>query len=96
MGTVVRIQAIESGKPTILYITVDDGNAGKAMINNSADSFARENHLVPIEPVLAKIKVRPGKPSSPEIQRIQFPLHFHGHVLFIKCKDLLLKTTLLA
>lgn len=32
------------------------------------------NNVVPIAPVLVKIKIRPGKPSSPEIQRIQFPL----------------------
>ena len=74
MGTVVKIQVNESNKPTILYIQFDDENAGKTLINSSANSFARENHLVPIEPVLAKIKVRPGKPSSPEIQRIQFPI----------------------
>ena len=30
--------------------------------------------MVPIEPVLAKIKIRPGKASSPEIQRAQFPV----------------------
>ena len=30
--------------------------------------------MVPIEPVLAKIKIRPGKASSPEIQRVQFPV----------------------
>ena len=29
---------------------------------------------MPIEPVLAKIKLGPGKPSSPEIQRVQFPV----------------------
>lgn len=29
---------------------------------------------MPIQPVLARIKVRPGKPSSPEIQRLQFPI----------------------
>ena len=46
--------------------------AGKITINTSSNSFATENRLVPIEPVLAKIKVRPGKASSPEIQRIQF------------------------
>ena len=27
-----------------------------------------------IQPVLARIKVTPGKPSSPEIQRLQFPI----------------------
>ena len=74
MGTVVKIQVNKSNKPTTLYIKFDDENAGKTMINSSANSFARENHLVPIEPVLAKIKVRPGKSSSPEIQRIQFPI----------------------
>jgi hypothetical protein len=96
MGTVVKIQVNGSNIPTILYIKFDDENAGKTMINSSANSFARENHLVPIEPVLAKFKVRPGKPSSPEIQRIQFLLHFHGHVLFIKFRVLLLKMLLLA
>ena len=29
---------------------------------------------MPIQPILARIKVRPGKPSSPEIKRIQFPI----------------------
>ena len=43
-------------------------------IRNSSSSFARENNLVPIKPVLARIKVRPGKPSSPEMQRLQFPV----------------------
>ncbi|CAB3998256.1 ATP-dependent DNA helicase PIF1 [Paramuricea clavata] len=74
MGTVVKIQVNGSNIPIILYIKFDDENAGKTMINTSANSFARENHLVLIEPVLAKFKVRPGKPSSPEIQRIQFPV----------------------
>ena len=30
--------------------------------------------MFPIEPVLAKVKIRPGKTSSPEIQRVQFPV----------------------
>ena len=29
---------------------------------------------MPIKPILAKIKLYPGKSSSPEIQRLQFPL----------------------
>ena len=33
-----------------------------------------KNHLVPIKPVLAKIKIKPSKPSLPEIQKIQFPV----------------------
>lgn len=74
MRTVVRIHVNINNEPTILYIKFDDERAWKTMINNSANSFARENHVVPIEPVLAKIKVRPGKASSPEIQRIQFSI----------------------
>jgi hypothetical protein len=74
MGTVVRIQVNNSNEPNILFIKFDDVHAGKTMRNNSVDSFARENHVVPIEPVLAKIKLRPGKASLPEIQRIQFPI----------------------
>ena len=74
MGIVVSIHVNVSNEPAVLYIKFDDENAGKAMINNSADSFAKRNHLVPLEPVLARIKVRPGKASSPEAQRIQFPI----------------------
>ena len=58
--------------PSVFYIKFDDVKAGEISINTDTDSFARQNHVVPIEPVLAKIKVRPGKPSSPEIQRVQF------------------------
>lgn len=29
---------------------------------------------MPLQPVLARIKIRPNKPSSPEIKRTQFPL----------------------
>ncbi len=50
------------------------GKLEKTTIHTSSNSFAKQNNLVPIEPVLAKIKVRPGKASSPEIQRIQFPI----------------------
>ena len=35
--------------------------------------MAREHSAVPIQPVLARITLRPGKPS-PEIQRLQFPI----------------------
>ena len=63
-----------NNEPNVLYVKIDDEKAGKTTINTSSNSFAKENRLVPIEPVLAKIKVRPGKASSPEIQRIQFPI----------------------
>ena len=42
--------------------------------NTHGNSFARENKAVSIELVLAKIKVRLGKASSPELQRVQFPV----------------------
>ena len=43
-------------------------------IQKCTDNYAREHSAVPIQPVLARIKLRPGKPSSPEIQRLQFPI----------------------
>ena len=74
MGTVVKIDVNSNNEPNVLYVNFDDEKAGKTTINTSSNSFAKQNNLVPIEPVLAKIKVRPGKASSPEIQRIQFPI----------------------
>jgi hypothetical protein len=74
MGTVVKIDVNSNNEPNLLYVNFDDEKAGKTTINTSSNSFAKQNNLVPIEPVLAKIKVRPGKASSPEIQRIQFPI----------------------
>jgi hypothetical protein len=55
-------------------VKFDDSKAGVSAIRNSSSSFARENNLVPVKPVLARIKVRPGKLSSPEMQRLQFPV----------------------
>ncbi|XP_028405231.1 ATP-dependent DNA helicase PIF1-like [Dendronephthya gigantea] len=75
MGTVVSVQGNQTtNNPTVLYIKFDDPNAGKDLIITKGNHFAKENHVVPIEPVLAKIKIRPGKASSPEIQRVQFPV----------------------
>jgi len=48
--------------------------AGIKSIQKCTDNYAREHSAVPIQPVLARIKLRPGKPSSPEIQRLQFPI----------------------
>ena len=61
-------------KPTIIYIKFDDSKAEKALIDKCNNTFAKQNRLVPIEPILARFKIRPGKPSSPEIQRMQFPI----------------------
>ena len=75
MGTVVKIHVnTVTKKPTLVYVKFDDNRAGRTLIQTSGNSFARENDSVPIEPVLSKIKVRPGKPSSPEVQRIQFSI----------------------
>ena len=75
LGTVARILVNEvTEKPTIVYIKFDDEDAGNLVIDKSADTFAIENKVVPIKPILAQIKLNPGKRSSPEIQRLQFPL----------------------
>lgn len=42
--------------------------------SRSTDNYAGENSAVPIQPVLARITVRSGKQSSPELQRLQFPM----------------------
>ena len=75
MGTTIRIHIDQvTNKPAKVYVKFDDERAGRITIDKSADSYATMNNVVPIVPVLVKIKIRPGKPSSPEIQRIQFPL----------------------
>ena len=75
LGTVIKVCVDNvTNKPSTIFVKFDDSNAGVSAIRNSSSSFARENNLVPIQPVLARIKVRPGKPSSPEMQRLQFPL----------------------
>jgi hypothetical protein len=75
LGTVIRVTVDNtSNKPSTIFVKFDDCNAGASAIRKSSSFFARDNHAVPVQPVLARIKVRPGKPSSPEIQRLQFPL----------------------
>ena len=91
MGTVIKIGINTNNEPNVLYVKFDDEKAGKTTINTSSNSFAKENRLVPIEPVLAKIKVRPGKASSPEIQRVQFPIALSWACTVHKVQGLLLK-----
>lgn len=75
IGTVVKTYVNPNTQtPSIIFIKFDDDKAGQNMINNSNKHYAKEHKVVPVEPILAKIKVRPNKPSSPEIQRIQFPI----------------------
>ena len=75
LGTIVRIEVNQNNQnPTVIYIKFDDDKAGSSLIQRSSHPFIRENQEVPLQPVLAKIKIRPNKLSSPEIQRTQFPL----------------------
>ena len=75
LGTVMKVNVDNvSNKPSTIFVKFDDSNAGISAIQNSSSAFARENNVVPIQPVLARIKVRLEKPSSPEIQIVQFPL----------------------
>ena len=75
MGTVIKIGVnSNTQKPSIIYIKFDDDKAGHNLITKCTNTFTKENRAVPIQPVLTRIKVRPGKPSSPEIQRVQFPI----------------------
>ncbi|XP_068712523.1 uncharacterized protein [Montipora foliosa] len=75
MGTVVKVDVNKvTQKPNVIYVKFDDKRAGTNLIQCSGSPFARQHRVVPIEPVLTKIKLRPGKLSSPEVQRIQFPI----------------------
>lgn len=75
IGTVIKVDVDQNTqKPRFVYIKFDDEKAGKNLINKCTDQFAKDNNVVPIGPILAKIKIRLGKPSSPEIQRVQFPI----------------------
>ena len=75
MGTIKKISINQNtNKVLVIYIKLDDSHAGAKAIEKCADKYARENDVVPIQPILARIKVRPGKPSSPETQGLQFPL----------------------
>ena len=92
LGTVVRIEVNQNNKkPIMTYIKFDDAKAGNSLIQKSTNSFVRQNRVVPIEPVLAKIKIHPNKPSSPEIQRMQFPLTLAYAVSIHKVQGLSLK-----
>ena len=75
MGTVTKVSTNNNTRrPAVIYIKFDDTEAGLNTIQKHSDQYARENNCVPIQPVLARIKIRPGKPSSPEMQRLQFPI----------------------
>lgn len=69
MGTIKKIAINQTtSKPYVIYVKFDDLQAGIKTIQTCTDNYAREHSAVPIQPVLARIKLRSGKPSSPEIQ----------------------------
>ena len=68
-------------QPSVIYVKFDDSQAGiiqAGTIQKCTDNYAREHSVIPIQRVLARIKLRPGKSSSPEIQRLQFLMGMHS------------------
>ena len=60
MGTIARIVINQNtNKPSVIFIKFDDCQAGVYAISKCTDRYARENNAVPIQPVLARIKVTP-------------------------------------
>ena len=75
LGTVAKILVDEiTHNVKKVYVKFDDEQAGSLAIEKSCDTFAIENKVVPIVRILNGIKINAGKRSSPEIQRLQFPL----------------------
>lgn len=75
MGTTIRIYVDQStNKPVRLYLTFDDERVGRITIKKSADSCATIYNVVLIVPVLAKIKIKPGKVLHlPKYKDLHFP-----------------------
>ena len=73
MGTVIKTEVDGHTKKTNIVYN-NDSEAGKDAIAKHSNNFVHNNQAVPIVPVLTKIKITPGKASSPEIQRTQFSL----------------------
>ena len=93
MGTIIKINMNRNKKKTsIIYIKFDDSLVRKALI----DKCNKQNRLVPIEPILARFRIRPGKPSSPEIQQMQFPITLAWACTVHKVQGLTLDKTIIS
>ncbi|CAH3146135.1 unnamed protein product [Porites lobata] len=74
MGTAMKINVNKfTQKPFVIYMKFDDKRAGNALIQTSGDSFVQQNKVVPIEPVLSKIK-NPGIIHSKSVQPFRFTM----------------------
>ena len=75
LGTVMRINVdCNTQKPNVIYVKFDDDEAGKNLLQKLNNQYAKKHGFVPIERILARFKVKPEKPSSQEVQRVQFPI----------------------
>ena len=58
MGTIARIVINQNtSTQSVIFIKFDDCQAGVYAVSKCTDRYARENNAVPIQPVLARIKV---------------------------------------
>ena len=97
MGTIKKISINHTTqKPAVIYINFDNSQAGIKAVEKCKDKYARENGAVLIQPILARIKVRPGKPSSPEIQILQFPITLAWECTVHKVQGLTLNETVVS
>ena len=69
IGTIVTIKmnAI-SGKSDAIYVRFDDQNAGRERVGRFSDMYARAHGVVPIVPVLTRIKLNENRPSVKEFE----------------------------
>ncbi|XP_020916964.1 uncharacterized protein LOC110254326 [Exaiptasia diaphana] len=72
IGSIIKIHVNQNThKPSVIYIKFDDEQAGKNKISKSTNQFVKENNVVPIEPIQAKIKRRRKSLSLLISQRYQ-------------------------
>ena len=65
-GAVIEVDG-NTTKTNIVYINFNDSEAGKDAIAKHSNNLLIDNQALTNVPVLTKIKIKPGKPSSTEI-----------------------------